>query len=145
MTCCFFGLEGGVRRLDYLGVRDPALALFVPDRLGVLDRRPGVLIDTGDGGLDGSVHPHRDGEPRARCPAGVHDIGTTERRVRAHHQQATGAAGAGGADGLGHERCRPRAEFDGPLRSLVAAITGADRGVETMPSSAFRPLTLLYP
>ena len=35
----------------------------------------------------------------------------------------------------------PRAEFEGPLRSLVAAITGADRGVETMPSSAFRPLT----
>lgn len=39
----------------------------------------------------------------------------------------------------------PRAEFEGPLRSLVAAMTGAARGVETMPRSAFRPLALLYP
>lgn len=39
----------------------------------------------------------------------------------------------------------PRAELVGPLRRRVAAITGADRGVETIPSSALRPLTLLYP
>ncbi|MCA1224049.1 hypothetical protein [Streptomyces sp. 8L] len=38
------GSEGGVGGLGYLGVGDPALALLVPDRLGVLDRRPGVLI-----------------------------------------------------------------------------------------------------
>jgi len=37
------------------------------------------------------------------------------------------------------------AEFVGPRRSRVAAITGADRGVETIASSAFKPLTLEYP
>src|SRR5665647_2710189 len=39
----------------------------------------------------------------------------------------------------------PLAEFVGPRRSRVAAITGADTGVETIASNAFRPLTLEYP
>jgi len=37
------------------------------------------------------------------------------------------------------------AEFVGPRRSRVAAITGAEIGVETIPSSALSPLTLEYP
>jgi hypothetical protein len=38
-------------------------------------------------------------------------------------------------------RAAPRAEFADPLRSRVATITGAEDGVETMASSAFRPST----
>jgi hypothetical protein len=34
----------------------------------------------------------------------------------------------------------PRAEFVDPLRSRVAAISGAEVGVETTASSAFKPL-----
>jgi len=32
-----------------------------------------------------------------------------------------------------------------PRRNRVAAISGADVGVETIPSNAFRPLTPVYP
>jgi len=32
-----------------------------------------------------------------------------------------------------------------PFRSRVAAITGAEIGVDTTPSSAFRPFTFVYP
>ena len=42
-------------------------------------------------------------------------------------------------------RAASLAEFVGPRRSQVAAITGAEIGVETIASSAFRPLTLEYP
>jgi hypothetical protein len=37
----------------------------------------------------------------------------------------------------------PRAELTAPLRSRDAAITGAAIGVDTVASSALRPLTLL--
>src|SRR5450756_418045 len=42
-------------------------------------------------------------------------------------------------------RAAPLAEFVAPRRSRVAAITGAETGVETIASSAFKPLTLEYP
>jgi len=42
-------------------------------------------------------------------------------------------------------RAAPLAEFVGPRRSRVAAITGADSGVETIASNALSPLTLEYP
>jgi len=42
-------------------------------------------------------------------------------------------------------RAAPLAEFVAPRRSRVATITGADNGVETIPSNAFKPLTLEYP
>jgi hypothetical protein len=35
----------------------------------------------------------------------------------------------------------PRAELVEPFRSRVAAITGAEVGVDTVPTSAFNPLT----
>lgn len=38
-------------------------------------------------------------------------------------------------------RAAPRAEFAPPLRNRAAAITGAEQGVETTASSAFRPFT----
>jgi hypothetical protein len=38
-------------------------------------------------------------------------------------------------------RAAPRAEFADPLRNLVATITGADDGLDTVASSALRPLT----
>ncbi len=38
-------------------------------------------------------------------------------------------------------RAAPRAEFADPLRNRVATITGADDGVDTVASSALRPLT----
>jgi len=38
-------------------------------------------------------------------------------------------------------RGAPRAEFVDPFRSRAAATTGADDGVETTASSAFRPFT----
>ncbi len=34
----------------------------------------------------------------------------------------------------------PRGELVEPFRSLVAAITGADVGVDSVPTNAFRPL-----
>jgi len=42
-------------------------------------------------------------------------------------------------------RAAPLAKFVAPRRSLVAAITGADRGVEQVASNALSPLTLEYP
>ena len=42
-------------------------------------------------------------------------------------------------------RAAPFAEFVAPRRSRVAAITGAETGVETTARSAFKPLTLEYP
>jgi len=38
-------------------------------------------------------------------------------------------------------RAAPRAEFAEPFRSRVATITGADDALETVASSALRPLT----
>ena len=38
-------------------------------------------------------------------------------------------------------RAAPRAEFVEPLRSLLATITGARVGLDTVPSSAFSPFT----
>jgi hypothetical protein len=38
-------------------------------------------------------------------------------------------------------RAAPRAEFAEPRRSLVAAITGAATGVDTVAISALRPFT----
>ncbi len=43
------------------------------------------------------------------------------------------------------DRAAPRAELVPPRRNLVAATTGADSGVDTMASNAFRPLTPVYP
>jgi len=42
-------------------------------------------------------------------------------------------------------RAAPRTELVPPRRSLVAAITGAHTGVDTIASNAFKPLTLVYP
>ena len=42
-------------------------------------------------------------------------------------------------------RAAPLAQFAAPRRSRVAAITGAETGVETTASNAFRPLTPEYP
>jgi hypothetical protein len=40
-------------------------------------------------------------------------------------------------------RAAPRAELVEPFRNRVAAITGADVGVDTVAGSAFSPFTLL--
>jgi len=42
-------------------------------------------------------------------------------------------------------RAAPLAEFVRPRRSRVAAITGAETGVEQVASNAFKPLTPQYP
>ena len=42
-------------------------------------------------------------------------------------------------------RAAPRAEFADPFRSRVAAITGADDGVDAMARNAFKPFTPEYP
>jgi hypothetical protein len=42
-------------------------------------------------------------------------------------------------------RAAPRAELVGPRRNLVATTTGADSGVDTIASNAFKPFTPLYP
>jgi len=40
-------------------------------------------------------------------------------------------------------RAAPRVELVGPLRSRVAAITGAETGVEMIPINAFNPFTFV--
>ena len=40
-------------------------------------------------------------------------------------------------------RAAPRAEFAGPRRNLVATTTGAEIGVDTIASNAFKPFTPL--
>ncbi|PZH12146.1 hypothetical protein C1I97_12735 [Streptomyces sp. NTH33] len=84
-------------------------------------------------------------EKRAQRPAGVDDICAVEGRVAritssllAPQARAVRMVSATNA-------AAPHAEFDDPLRSLVAAVTGAARGAEPIPNSAFRPLTLPYP
>ena len=67
------------------------------------------------------------------------------RGVGAHGDQTAPAACLGGDQGVGHNPGRARAEFVPPRRNLVAAITGADTGVDTMASNAFKPLTPVYP
>jgi hypothetical protein len=49
--------ERGEPHLGDLGPGDPAVGGVVEDGVGVLDRRPGVLVDGGDRLLDCLVHP----------------------------------------------------------------------------------------
>jgi hypothetical protein len=56
------GGERGIGDLGDLGVGDPAPQLVIPDRPRVLDRRPGVLADRSDRGLDRRVQLRRDRE-----------------------------------------------------------------------------------
>jgi hypothetical protein len=86
-----------------LGFADPALGVVVPDRVGVLDRRPRV-------GRDG-VDRHADRRKQARGdrevgPLPQHcgdDVGLVERRVHPGDQQPGRAAALGGQQGVGDE------------------------------------------
>jgi hypothetical protein len=92
--------EGGVGRFGDLGVGDPAAGLLVEDRPRVGDRRPGVLVDGGDGGFDLGVEFGGDREPGVVITAGGDHLGAVEGAVAAH-QEGAGAAGlAGGTDGF---------------------------------------------
>src|SRR5665647_2163070 len=85
--------ERGERDLGDLGLGDPGPGGLVEDRVGVLDRGPGVVGDACDRAFDGRVHPHGDRDRRAgshRCA----DQGVgVERRVRAHQHRAAGQVG----------------------------------------------------
>jgi hypothetical protein len=54
------GGERGVGHLSDLGVGDPLAGLVVVDRVRVLDRHPGALVDGGEGAADLGVHPGGD-------------------------------------------------------------------------------------
>ena len=57
------GGERGEGDLDYFGIRDQALCVFVPDRVRVVDRNPCRLLDARDRFNDSTVQPGGDREP----------------------------------------------------------------------------------
>src|SRR5665647_1056723 len=54
---------GGEGHLSDLSVGDPPLLLVVPDRLGVLDRHPVLVVSRGDRPPHGRIHAGGDREP----------------------------------------------------------------------------------
>lgn len=93
------GGEGVVIDLGDLGARDPPAGVGVVDRIGVLDGLPGIVIDLGDGILQGLVHSDGD---RYVGPAGkrsLHDGAAVLRRVGAHRHPCPGHALEAGGGG----------------------------------------------
>src|SRR5450759_1302442 len=108
---------------------DPLPGLGVIDRVGVLDRRPGVRGDGGDRGLDLRVRPQRHRHLRAgadRSTGGVGWSGRSDRTVASASETS---------------RLAPRGDAHEPFRSRCATITGAAAVVLTVASSMFSPRT----
>ena len=133
--------ERGKGHLGHLSVGNPALLIFVIDRVGVADRHPGLFIDAGNG------PDHRWGQAGGQGKAGPSpprrgdDVIAIKRRVCAHDHQPGGAGAPGAARASASSLAAPRTEFTAPRRSRVAAIIGADSGVEIVASSALSPFT----
>jgi hypothetical protein len=82
--------ERGEGNLGDLGAGNPCLGLFVVDGIGVLDGRPGIVTDRGDGGLDALVQADGDRDIGATTQDGVDDLGPLERGVGSHQRPHRG-------------------------------------------------------
>jgi hypothetical protein len=122
--------ERGVDGFGDLRVGDPPAGVFVDNGLWVLDVNPLVVGDAVARGADLRVDPGGDREPDFPAVArGDHGLGI-ERRVCPDHDFPRRAARAGVVIASAIMLAAPRAEPALPERSLVAAITGADSGVD---------------
>ena len=83
--------EGGVVDLGDLRVGDPLLAVLVEDRVGVVDRGPGLSLDAGDRLADSLVLPGGDREARVLPERGSDHVVAVVGRVGPQYQHATGA------------------------------------------------------
>jgi len=84
-------------------------------------------------------------EYRPGPAAGRDDVVAVVGRVRPHDDQPGRTHPARSGQRIGHQLPAPRAELVDPFRSRVAAISGAEIGVETTANRALRPLTPVYP
>ena len=120
--------ERGEPDFGDLGVGDPPLLVLVVDRVRVPDRHPGLLVDAGDRLDHGRGEPGGDREPGPGAAAGGDDVVAVVGRVRPHqHASPVAPARRAVASASASSFAAPRAEFVDPLRSRVAAITGAER------------------
>lgn len=105
------GAERGERDLGDLGARDPPLGSLVVDGVGVLDGRPRLVTDRGDGGT---------AVEREVCPSsGVPVASLLRRRVTMARVSPM-------------IRAAPRGEPQEPLRRRWPVITGAPWPVVTV-------------
>ncbi len=116
--------ERGVVDLGDLGVGDPPLLGFLPDRVGILDRGPRLLVDGGDRGLHRPVLPGGDRETGpGTARVGHHGMGE-KRRVTARHDESAVVPGAGALGYVhtaGHEPGRTAGRIGRPLAQQGAA------------------------
>ena len=136
--------ERGVAGFGDLGVGDPAFSVSSQIASGYW-----IGVQACSGMLPIAARDRRvlaggDGEPgTASADRGDH-LSVEERRVGPDHDQPGRAAPLCGGRG----RRRPAGQrrgrsWSGPLRSRVAAITGAETGVEMIPINAFSPFTFV--
>ena len=109
------------------------LAVFVEDRVGVLDLGPGVDADARDGLADRLVLPGGDREARALAQRGSDDVVAVVGRVGPQHQHPGRAGLLGGDQGVGDEpvgaagRVRPAPSQPSCCDHRRAAWCGHDR------------------
>lgn len=89
--------ERGERRFGDLGIGNPAVFLFVVDRIRVADRYPRGLVDPGDRPGHRWGQSRGDGEPGSRSPRRGDDVISVVSGVGSQNQQPA-RAGTPGAD-----------------------------------------------
>lgn len=140
------GGERGERRdFGHGGVGDPAAGDGVEDGVGVVDRRPRLVVYPGDGLGDLRGGPGGDREPGPGRPGRGHHLVLVVGRVRTDRDQPERTAAPGGGHRVGDQ---PGRTMDGGHVALAQpdpATTGALIGVDSTASWAFRPLTFEYP